>query len=131
MTTQLRLTSNTVNHLEFNYIVELRLNMCIFQDIIKNSLKCHLHILKELPLYHCIRGVQCNENKHDAYDRIYHNNKVEINNHQDMSITQALSFKITLAKQVMNKFYKLKVSLGTPPHITQTQSLTCPQALRV
>jgi hypothetical protein len=61
MTTQLRLTINSVKHFEFNYIVELSLDMCIYQDKYKNSFKCYLHILRKIfliLLYNCIRGVQ-------------------------------------------------------------------------
>jgi hypothetical protein len=58
MTTQLRLTNNISKHFEYNRIVELPFNRCIFQDEIENGLKCHLHISKEFHLYHCIHGVQ-------------------------------------------------------------------------
>jgi hypothetical protein len=87
MTTQLRLTNNISNHFESNHIVELPLNICIFQDEIKNSLKCHLLILKELPLCHCIHRVQSVININVMHMTRYHNNKVEINNHQVMIIT--------------------------------------------
>jgi hypothetical protein len=36
--------------------------------------------IKRAPPYHCIRGsAKCDKYHHDAYDKIYHNNKVEIN----------------------------------------------------
>jgi hypothetical protein len=130
MTTQLRLTSNTINHFEFNHIVELPLNMCIFQDRIKNGLKWHLHILKELPLYHCICGVHSVRNINVMHVKISQQQSGNKHYIKSWSSQRALNSKTTLAKQVMNKSYKLKFSLGIP-HIPQTQSLIFPQALRV
>jgi hypothetical protein len=67
-------------------------------------------------------GAKCDEHQCDAYDKVYHNNKVKINKyHQVMIITRAIRSKATLPYRIMNKSYKLKVSLGTPPHITQVQ----------
>jgi hypothetical protein len=37
-------------------------------------------------------GAKFDKYQRDAYDKIYHNNKVEINKHQAMSITKAIRF---------------------------------------
>jgi hypothetical protein len=54
------------------------------------------HIKRVPPISLHSWGAKCDEYQHDAYDKVYHNNKVKINKDQVMIIAQAISSRNTL-----------------------------------
>jgi len=60
-----------IESFEFNDIVELFLNLCILSRLILAQIKR----APPMPMHSC--DAKCQEYIRDAYDKIYHNNKVK------------------------------------------------------